>query len=589
MAEEECPLCLEELDLTDQTFNACQCGYQVCLWCWHQIKNEYNGLCPACRTPYVDIENNPQNAEELVAKAKAKKQKDKEKKNALALATAAALTSTQHHVSSSSSSSSHVIQHHAISSSSHLPLQDVHLTLAMRKSLANVRVVQNNLVYVIGLPIQYASEEKLKKRDCFGQYGEMIKVVVNKSQLNSDRNNATASAYVTFTRADSAADCINALDGFHLDNRLIRASFGTTKYCNFFLRNLSCGNPDCLYLHSLGQEVDSYTKEEMQTASFRESMPPVYTGPHRSGGGFPSPPREGDVNHLMAADGKESAGSPRENSSEQKLRQAQSAAAVNRLRHETSPTSSTSSHASATLNIRSHLAARDNTPSFLDHSMSQMETPSRSILPGLATPFGNGSLGNAVTTLDTTSLDTSPLKHTDSPTTSSIWNNTASAWPTMEESTSLLNPPVFETSTAPQHTSTPEPSHSAVDDMLASLLGITCTGTLARQASSSSATSPFGTSRFSFAQSENSEAQEGVAYLQSMLPNVNISYGNEGGSEAPLRWDDTTSSSASLPYRTAAASSEGTSLDPAIVTQGNVCFSVQGMNVHHNGIGGTFS
>lgn len=26
-----CPLCLEELDLTDKTFDACKCGYQVSL------------------------------------------------------------------------------------------------------------------------------------------------------------------------------------------------------------------------------------------------------------------------------------------------------------------------------------------------------------------------------------------------------------------------------------------------------------------------------------------------------------------------------------------------------------------------------
>jgi CCR4-NOT transcription complex subunit 4 len=33
MADEEendcCPLCMEELDLTDKTFTACPCGYQV--------------------------------------------------------------------------------------------------------------------------------------------------------------------------------------------------------------------------------------------------------------------------------------------------------------------------------------------------------------------------------------------------------------------------------------------------------------------------------------------------------------------------------------------------------------------------------
>lgn len=33
MADEEeqdcCPLCMEELDITDKTFDACPCGYQV--------------------------------------------------------------------------------------------------------------------------------------------------------------------------------------------------------------------------------------------------------------------------------------------------------------------------------------------------------------------------------------------------------------------------------------------------------------------------------------------------------------------------------------------------------------------------------
>ena len=27
-------------------------GYQVCMWCWHRIRESETGLCPACRTPY---------------------------------------------------------------------------------------------------------------------------------------------------------------------------------------------------------------------------------------------------------------------------------------------------------------------------------------------------------------------------------------------------------------------------------------------------------------------------------------------------------------------------------------------------------
>jgi len=44
---------------------------------------------------------------------------------------------------------------------------------------------------------------------------------------------------------------------------LLRAAFGTTKYCTYFLKNTACTNPDCMYLHELGDETASFTKEEM--------------------------------------------------------------------------------------------------------------------------------------------------------------------------------------------------------------------------------------------------------------------------------------------------------------------------------------
>ena len=47
-----CPLCMEDLDVTDRNFRPCKCGYQICLFCYRHIKDDLNGLCPACRTPY---------------------------------------------------------------------------------------------------------------------------------------------------------------------------------------------------------------------------------------------------------------------------------------------------------------------------------------------------------------------------------------------------------------------------------------------------------------------------------------------------------------------------------------------------------
>jgi hypothetical protein len=40
-------------DLTDQSFHPCQCGYQICLWCYHQMNEQLDAKCPACRTPFV--------------------------------------------------------------------------------------------------------------------------------------------------------------------------------------------------------------------------------------------------------------------------------------------------------------------------------------------------------------------------------------------------------------------------------------------------------------------------------------------------------------------------------------------------------
>lgn len=50
-----------------------------------------------------------------------------------------------------------------------------------RKHLANVRVVQKNLVFVVGLPMRLADPNVLKKHEYFGKFGKIHKVVINQS------------------------------------------------------------------------------------------------------------------------------------------------------------------------------------------------------------------------------------------------------------------------------------------------------------------------------------------------------------------------------------------------------------------------
>lgn len=133
-----------------------------------------------------------------------------------------------------------------------------------RKHLHNFRVVQRNLVYVLGLPSLASSSEVLRKPEYFGQYGKITKIVVHN---NPNLSHNTVSAYVTFSYKEDALAAIQALDGIWIEGHPLRASFGTTKYCNNFIRHVPCQNPDCVYLHELGDEDDRFTKEEIQVSS----------------------------------------------------------------------------------------------------------------------------------------------------------------------------------------------------------------------------------------------------------------------------------------------------------------------------------
>ena len=50
-----------------------------------------------------------------------------------------------------------------------------------RRHLSDVRVVQKNLVFIVGLSQRLADVEILKKSEYFGKFGKILKVVINPS------------------------------------------------------------------------------------------------------------------------------------------------------------------------------------------------------------------------------------------------------------------------------------------------------------------------------------------------------------------------------------------------------------------------
>ncbi|KAJ0834354.1 putative transcription factor C2H2 family [Helianthus annuus] len=55
-APSSCPICCEDLDMTDSSFLPCPCGYRLCLFCHKKILED-NGRCPGCRKQYEQTDN----------------------------------------------------------------------------------------------------------------------------------------------------------------------------------------------------------------------------------------------------------------------------------------------------------------------------------------------------------------------------------------------------------------------------------------------------------------------------------------------------------------------------------------------------
>lgn len=148
-----------------------------------------------------------------------------------------------------------------------------------RKHLAGLRVVQKNLVYVVGLSPGIPEQDLLKTLrgdKYFGQYGTIVKIVVSKAkQGEAPLNNGSLGVYVTFARKEDAAKCIAAVNGSQNGDRILRAQLGTTKYCSAYLRNEICTNKQCMFLHEPGDNDDSYSRQDLSTINSVNTQRPL--------------------------------------------------------------------------------------------------------------------------------------------------------------------------------------------------------------------------------------------------------------------------------------------------------------------------
>ena len=123
-------------------------------------------------------------------------------------------------------------------------------------TLSKIRIIKKNLVHVHGFPSSLANTEKLSQIEYFGQYGKIQKILLT-SKTNCDTNKKTFSVYITYSNEKEASFAILAVDSLLVEGKLIRAFFGTTKYCNYFLNHSFCPNEDkCMFLHKIVKDKD---------------------------------------------------------------------------------------------------------------------------------------------------------------------------------------------------------------------------------------------------------------------------------------------------------------------------------------------
>lgn len=118
MGQELCPLCCEPLDATERAIRFCPCGFSLCRFCWKKLMETDSGRCPNCRVAYDEskLEMPHVKADDLMDDSAKKRKKKGERK------------------------------------------KGIKLTSQERRNLQELRILQKNLVYAVGLSLDICIE-----------------------------------------------------------------------------------------------------------------------------------------------------------------------------------------------------------------------------------------------------------------------------------------------------------------------------------------------------------------------------------------------------------------------------------------------
>ena len=102
--------------------------------------------------------------------------------------------------------------------------QKIHFSKEQCQRLQKLRIIQKNLVHFQGFPSIIADKNLLAKKEYFGQYGKILKLIIV-SKYDNITNKKSNSAYITYSTNEEAALAVLSVDSILIEGKIVRALF----------------------------------------------------------------------------------------------------------------------------------------------------------------------------------------------------------------------------------------------------------------------------------------------------------------------------------------------------------------------------
>eukprot|EP01084_Bolivina_argentea_P258990 436844_1 len=131
-----------------------------------------------------------------------------------------------------------------------------------KAALSQISIRNRKVCAVEGLPA-FTNESLLRDTKWYGQFKGIVEISIHKSRHR-------VKAFITFDNTQNALKAINFSNTAEFDDgRQLKATFGMTYYCRYFLSQQKCMTINCRYIHKWVATQDVITDKDVRNFSIK--------------------------------------------------------------------------------------------------------------------------------------------------------------------------------------------------------------------------------------------------------------------------------------------------------------------------------